>query len=94
MAGLTNKTPDGIFGETNCKSCLNEEVNAVLLNPSKPLIFVRYCDHVLYNRASAFLMQPQVREVVGWSISECDQHMTISWDQDDRCQPADEKEVS
>ena len=94
MAGLTNKTPDGIFGETNCKSCLNEEVNAVLLNPSKPLIFVRYCDHVLYNRASAFLMQPQVREVVGWSISECDQHMTISWDQDDRCQPADEKEAS
>jgi hypothetical protein len=46
------------------------------------LVFVRYIDHVLYNRTSALAMQPQVREAVGWLVYECDQYMTLSWDRD------------
>ena len=46
------------------------------------LVFIRYMDHVLYNRASAMTMQPQVREAVGWLVYECDQYITLSWDTD------------
>lgn len=46
------------------------------------LIHVRYVDHVLYNRASALAMQPQIREAVGWLVYECDQYVTLSWDRD------------
>ncbi|XHH09880.1 MAG: hypothetical protein ACFCUE_04430 [Candidatus Bathyarchaeia archaeon] len=46
------------------------------------LIFVQYVDHVLFNRASAIAMQPQVREAIGWLIYECDQYITLCWDRD------------
>jgi len=48
----------------------------------KELAFVRYVDHVLYHRTSALSMQPQVRETVGWLLYECEQYVTITWDQD------------
>src|SRR3989337_2257414 len=48
----------------------------------KQLAFIRYVDHVLYHRASAHSMQPQVRETVGWLLYECDQYVTLSWDWD------------
>ncbi|MGD6807029.1 MAG: hypothetical protein ACQCN4_08735 [Candidatus Bathyarchaeia archaeon] len=82
MAGLTNETPDGIFGETNCKSSLNEDASIIDTDSSKPLIFIRYRDHVFYNRASAVLMQPQTREAVGWLIYEAEQYIILSWDRD------------
>ena len=46
------------------------------------LIFVRYYDHVLYNRTSALAMKPQVREAVGWLVYECEYYITITWDRD------------
>jgi hypothetical protein len=46
------------------------------------LIFVRYVDHVLYNRSSAMAVQPQVREAIGWLIYECDNYITLCWDRD------------
>ena len=46
------------------------------------LIHVRYVDHVLYHRAQALAMQPQVREAVGWLVYECNQYVTLSWDRD------------
>jgi hypothetical protein len=46
------------------------------------LIYVRYADHVLYNRASALSMQPQIREAIGWLIYECDNYITLCWDKD------------
>jgi hypothetical protein len=48
----------------------------------KGLVFVKYCDHVLFNRNLAFVMKPQVREAVGWLVYECDQYITLSWDRD------------
>jgi hypothetical protein len=48
----------------------------------KRLIFVRYLDHVLYNRASASAMKPQTREAVGWLVYECEQYVTLTWDRD------------
>jgi hypothetical protein len=46
------------------------------------LVYVRYSDHILYNRASALAMQPQTREAIGWLIYECDNYITICWDRD------------
>jgi hypothetical protein len=46
------------------------------------LIFVRYLDHVAFNRNLAFAMKPQVREAVGWLIYECEQYVTLTWDRD------------
>ena len=48
----------------------------------KGLIFVRYLDHVVFNRASALVMKPQVREAVGWLVYECDYYITLTWDRD------------
>jgi hypothetical protein len=48
----------------------------------KELVFVRYVDHVLYNRSSALAMQPQIREAIGWLIYECDTYITLCWDRD------------
>ena len=46
------------------------------------LVFVRYLDHVLFNRTSALAMKPQVRETVGWLVYECEFYITITWDRD------------
>ncbi|MCL5876557.1 MAG: hypothetical protein M1540_01940 [Candidatus Bathyarchaeota archaeon] len=48
----------------------------------KDIIFVRYLDHVAFNRSIALVMQPQVREAVGWLIYECDQFVTLAFDRD------------
>jgi hypothetical protein len=50
----------------------------------KNLIYVRYYDHVLFNRSSAMLMAPLVREAVGWLVYECDQYITLVLDRDAR----------
>jgi hypothetical protein len=49
----------------------------------KGVIFVRYLDHVLYHRASALVMKPQVRKAIGWLIYECEQYIILAWDSDD-----------
>ena len=46
------------------------------------IVFVTYRDHVLYNRAPALAVQPQVRRAVGWLVYECEYYVTISWDRD------------
>ncbi len=46
------------------------------------LIFVRYLDHVMYNRASAIALKPQTREVVGWLVYECEDYVTLVYDRD------------
>jgi hypothetical protein len=53
-----------------------------ILSEFKGLIFVRYLDHVLYNRSSAMVMKPQVREAVGWLVYECEDYITLTWDRD------------
>jgi len=50
----------------------------------KNLIYVRYYDHVLFNRSSAMLMAPLVREAVGWLVFECEQYITLVLDRDAR----------
>jgi hypothetical protein len=52
------------------------------LNLSSQLIFVRYQDHVLYNRSIAAMMQPQIREAVGWLVYDCELYIILSWDRD------------
>ena len=48
----------------------------------KGLVFVKYIDHVIFNRNLAFAMKPQVREAIGWLVYECDQYITLTWDRD------------
>lgn len=48
----------------------------------RDLVAVRYLDHVLYHRASALAMKPQVREAVGWLLYACDEYVTLTWDCD------------
>jgi hypothetical protein len=48
----------------------------------KGLVFVRYLDHVMYNRTPALVMKPQIREAVGWLAYECEYYITITWDRD------------
>jgi hypothetical protein len=91
MAGLTSeaKSPDYIFGDQSspctCKSNPINSANNSPLNPNEPfenLIYVRYLDHVLYNRSSALLIKPQTREAVGWLIYDCELYIIVSWDKD------------
>jgi hypothetical protein len=73
------------MGGTTRKSSLKGDVGTSPLNPPhlfKHLIFVRYLDHVLYNRNSAQAMKPQTREAVGWLIYDCDLYVTLTWDRD------------
>jgi hypothetical protein len=49
---------------------------------SRGLIFVRYLDHVLYNRTSGLTIKPQTREAVGWLVYDCEQYLTLAWDRD------------
>ncbi len=52
------------------------------VKPRFRLVFVRYLDHVQFNRFTADTIQPQVRESVGWLIYECKEYVTIAWDRD------------
>jgi hypothetical protein len=55
----------------------------VKLSPEfEKAVFVQYQDHVMYNRSSALMMQPQTREAIGWLVYECDSYVIISWDRD------------
>jgi hypothetical protein len=54
-----------------------------MLSESKELVCIRYIDHVLYNRATAVAMKPQIRKAVGWLVYECDQYIILTWDCDD-----------
>jgi hypothetical protein len=72
-------------GGTNRKSSLKGDASTSPLNPSqlfKQLIFVRYLDHVLYNRNSAIAMKPQTREAVGWLVYDCELYIILTWDRD------------
>jgi hypothetical protein len=83
-------TSKGKFGDACCRNerlisdskALTTELQ---LNGTefKEVIFVRYLDHVLYNRSSALVMKPQVRKAIGWLIYECEQYITLTWDSDD-----------
>jgi hypothetical protein len=54
-----------------------------MLREDRELICVRYVDHVLYNRAIAVSMKPQIRKAVGWLVYECEQYVILTWDCDD-----------
>ena len=63
-------TPAGVSPPNSCPQ------------PFMTLVFVRYIDHVLYNRASALAMKPQTRETIGWLVYECELYVIIAWDRD------------
>jgi hypothetical protein len=80
---ISNATqPLDSIGGTNCKSSLKRNAGTSPPNPPKQLIFVRYLDHVLYNRNSAIAMKPQTREAVGWLVYDCELYVILTWDRD------------
>jgi hypothetical protein len=88
MAELTSKDPSpDVFGtKVGFNSCKLESAQGSTgtspLNSLQQLIFVRYRDHVLFNRSSALMIQPQIREAVGWLIYDCDLYIIVAWDKD------------
>ncbi len=86
MAELTeNPSPDyTLCTKAGSKSKVESTPGSIgsPLNPPLPLIYVRYRDHVLYSRSIAEIMQPQVREAVGWLVYNCEQYIILSWDRD------------
>jgi hypothetical protein len=74
--------PPGSIGGTNCKSSLKGDAGTSPPNPIQQLIFVRYLDHVLYNRNLAVALKPQIREAVGWLVYDCELYLILSWDRD------------
>ncbi len=92
MAGLAaeaNSSPDCAIGPSPCPSCKsNHQENSVKDSPLNPprrelrLVYARYLDHVLYNRALALSMKPQIREMVGWLVYECEEYVIVAWDRD------------
>jgi hypothetical protein len=80
LTGDTLQPPE--TGGTNSKSSPKEDASTSPQNPLQPLIFVRYVDHVLYNRNSAIAMKPQTREAVGWLVYNCELYVILSWDRD------------
>ena len=87
MAELTSKpSPECVFGTKagpkSCKLPSNEDTGNSPLNLPQQLIYVRYRDHVQYNRCSALSMQPQTREAVGWLVYDCELYVIVAWDRD------------
>jgi hypothetical protein len=76
----------GEGSSSDCAPVGPENASAIagysILLEFKGLIFVRYLDHVMYNRTPALAMKPQVRETVGWLVYECEYYITITWDRD------------
>ncbi len=87
MAALTPDAspPDCTFstkaGGTNRKSSSKGDAGTSPLNPHT-VVFVRYLDHVLYNRTSALAMKPQSREAIGWLTYDCELYIILTWDRD------------
>jgi len=71
------------MAEESDDAVLNEVNTFVRPIPEfEKVVFVQYRDHVIYNRSSALLMQPQTREAIGWLIHEAEAYIIISWDRD------------
>jgi len=75
------------FDSSPCKA-KSEPAQGSQTSPLHPclnhatLIYVRYLDHVFYNRSFAAAMKPQTREAIGWLIYDCELYLTLTWDRD------------
>jgi hypothetical protein len=46
------------------------------------MVYVCYRDHVLFHRAEATALKPQIRECIGWLVYSNEEYLTICWDRD------------
>ncbi|MCL2477816.1 hypothetical protein [Candidatus Bathycorpusculum sp.] len=74
---ITATLETGIY-PASCSSSLSSED----LDEFTGLVYVQYVDHVVFHRAVAEDMGPQIRETVGWLISETEVCVTICYDRD------------
>lgn len=44
------------------------------------LVYVKYKDHVLYRNTDSSLLNPAVREVVGWLVKESEEALFLCFD--------------
>ena len=59
-----------------------DEIPSPIDFSKKSIVYVRYKDHVLYNRVDPSLTKPQTREAIGWLVYECPSYLTLSWDRE------------
>jgi hypothetical protein len=71
-----------LSSQKSISSNKHQSISLIISKRCQPLIFVRYADHVLYNRSPALTLKPQIREAVGWLVYECDDYITLAWDRD------------
>ena len=46
----------------------------------RSIVYIRYKDHVLFQKAEPNLYRPVVREAIGWLVREDDEAIWILWD--------------
>ncbi len=46
------------------------------------LVHIRYKDHVLYHRMDPLILEPQVRECVGWLLRDERDFIVVAWDRE------------
>jgi hypothetical protein len=80
--------------EANKMSQINQDTAASIIkkgihNKQKTIqsvfenvVYIRYVDHVMFSRVEPLFMSPQTREAIGWLVYECEQYITIKYDQD------------
>jgi hypothetical protein len=66
------------------RSCAKHRPNEKM--EAGDIVYVVYRDHVHYHRSDPALMEPQVRETVGWLECQNENFITLSWDRD-ACPP-------
>ncbi|MDR2204217.1 MAG: hypothetical protein LBE76_08015 [Nitrososphaerota archaeon] len=72
----TGSSENGPYSE----SCFT--VSSEWLDEFAGLVYVQYVDHVVFHRAVAEEMVPQIRETVGWLVSETAVYVTLCYDRD------------
>ncbi|MDR2707431.1 MAG: hypothetical protein LBB87_01620 [Nitrososphaerota archaeon] len=78
QVAITTTFETGPYHAAPCASGLSSEG----LEEFTELVYVQYVDHVVFHRAVAEDMEPQIRETVGWLVCETDVHVTICYDRD------------
>lgn len=62
--------------------CKKKVASTSVMPKKGDVVYVRYRDHVLYNRAQPENLKPQVRECIGWLIYAGEDYIIICWDRD------------
>jgi hypothetical protein len=79
---MSKPTTSNAQSETGTYSAYCSGISSDGLDEFAGLVYVQYVDHVVFHRAVAQEMLPQIRETVGWLVSETAVYVTLCYDRD------------